>query len=164
MNNRLTKAQIIAGAKVRKTVPIEGLGDVEIRPLTDEEWSEVEMTTLKSLNVDINKGASEEEVKSEAVKNLSLDDLAAGQLEAARLIVKYGLSTDEEWTVDEVRELPAGIAHALAREVNKLTGAETTYADLVPFREKSRGNRHRSSAGNGASSGGDTKGADTPTA
>lgn len=135
MNNRLTKAQIIAGARFRKTINIEGLGEIVIRPLTDAEWAEIEMATIEPLRAQIR---DDETSVEQVVHKVNLHDLAVAQLKAARLIVRAGLSVDEEWTLEEVQALPAGIVHTLAREVNKLTGASTTYADLVPFREESR--------------------------
>ncbi len=100
MNNRLTKAQIIAGARFRKTINIEGLGEIVIRPLTDAEWAEIEMATIEPLRAQIR---DDETSVEQVVHKVNLHDLAVAQLKAARLIVRAGLSVDEEWTLEKYR-------------------------------------------------------------
>lgn len=134
----LTKNDILKSVKDSKEVEIESLdGKVLIRPLSDGEYSEIQdkifggVKATKSINPEkIAKIKDKDDPKQQTkmLKDLGIDiDIAKMQKlekESTYLACKYGLSVDEEWTVEDVGQLPPGVPKEIAEAIYKYTGVD----------------------------------------
>ncbi len=129
---KLTKADILKGVNNVKTQYFDKLGgEVEVRPLTEGEWAEIEAlrssgakikgkpTFDKSGNLDIKTMQQNLQVEIDS-KEIQLMDF-----EAKAKAVAWGLSTssDNQWTVEEVKQLrPVGVVDDIAEFIFKISG------------------------------------------
>ena len=140
----LTKKQLLQTTKDTEEVEIEALKGkfedpvVTIRPLSDSEYSEIEDKTMEGLNIsnkldkdmlDDIRNLDDEERKEKILENLGLDvnlaQLNKKDKEANYLACKYGLSTDdEEWTLEEIGQLPTGAPSEIANAIFEYTGVD----------------------------------------
>lgn len=154
----MKRSEILLGKDYRKTVEIEGLGEVEIRPLTDGEYSmiqEKQMEFIKLpekldvMNVPPDKMGAEI-MKQINFKEMDISVLTHIQKQAIYLTVSSGMVLNEEirkisdtesltaeyhLTVEEVGKMPIGIPEKIASEIMKLTEARAE--ELNNFRPKS---------------------------
>lgn len=129
---KLTKADILKGVNNVKTQYFDKLGgEVELRPLTEGEWAEIE--ALRSSGAKI-KGRStfdksgNLDIKS-MQQNLQVEidskEIQLMEFEAKAKAVAWGLSTspDNQWTVEEVKQLrPVGVLDDIAEFIFKISG------------------------------------------
>ncbi len=172
----LTKAELLQGRNNRKTVSIEALdGEVEIRPLTDGEFYEVQSIFVEAVQMNI--GLTKEDLEGKG--KLSGDALAdrmsttvdVGAFAAANhradvLAAVYGLSVDNnEWTAEEVESLPPGSAQQIAEAVYEFSGAHPDQEVMLRhFRDDGSGSRNGAASDDGDSAGDGTEPVDTGSA
>ncbi len=172
----LTKADLIAGRNNKKTVPIEALdGEVEIRPLTDGEFYEVQAIFVDAVQMNIGLTKEDFERESPLAGDALADKLsttvdvgafAAANHRADVLAAVYGLSVvDVEWTDEEVESLPPGSAQEIAEAVYELSGAHPDQEVMLRhFRGDRSGSRDSSAADDGSAAGDGTELVDTGSA
>ena len=145
----LNKEQLLQTAKDSKEVEIEGIeGKVKIRPLRDHENGEIQSLVMDSFNFSGNLGqdkisklkdAKDKKQQQKVLNDLGIDvdlkKLNKLDQKSNYLACKYGLSVDEEWTLEEVGQLPTGAPKKIADAVFEYTGVdEKTMADVESFR------------------------------
>ncbi len=129
---KLTKADILKGVNNVKTQYFDKLGgEVELRPLTEGEWAEIEAirgsgakikgkpTFDKSGNLDIKSMQQNLQVEIDS------KEIQLMEFEAKAKAVAWGLSTspDNQWTVEEVKQLrPVGVIDDIAEFIFKISG------------------------------------------
>lgn len=120
----LTKADILEGKEKREKVYIEKLGgSLEIRPLTEIEWSRVQAINTRGTTLTTKVEASKDKVKAkdfDIVLDLSKSSEATS--EAERLIVSYGVSNINLTPEDVDKLSPAGTAEEIANHILRITG------------------------------------------
>jgi len=132
MDELLTKARLLEGVERTEQVEIPRLnGKVEIRPLTEAQWTEVRAIMVKDTTVTMSRRGSQIDAAI-AQRNDSASDL---------LICRYGLV--EEWTDKEFNRLPAGTLAEVSEKIQELSGvskkpknAEALKAAMAGFREE----------------------------
>ena len=144
----LTKVDLLKGTKKTKKVMIEELGgEIEIRPLNEEQWAEidakkVEMFEIEEMKPVMTKDAKGKEVydvkktsegirlKSDLVKSKKIE------FQVNLLICKYGLIMDI--TEEELRQIsPPGIVKRIAEEVLKISKVtQEELEELESFRKE----------------------------
>ena len=144
----LTKKDILSTARdVEESNPIEALGGetVKIRRLRDSEFNEIQRETLKGINFNNStlssndfskmKGLSKEEEKRFLQKmgvDIDIEELTKREQNANYLACAYGLSCEgEEWTVEEIGDLPKGAPKEIADEVFRITKVDLLDSDEV---------------------------------
>ena len=134
----LTKQDILKSVEDSTEVEIESLGGkVLIRPLRDAEYSEIQDKILGGIkatkSIDTSKlqkvkDADSDKAKAEMLQNLGLDiDVSKIQKlekESTYLACKYGLSVDEEWTMEDVGKLPPGVPKEISEAIFEYTGVD----------------------------------------
>lgn len=129
---KLTKADILKGVNNVRTQYFDKLGgEVELRPLTEGEWAEIEAlrssgtkikgkpTFDKSGNLDIKSMQQNLQVEIDS------KEIQLMEFEAKAKAVARGLSTspDNQWTVEEVKQLrPVGVVDDIAQFIFKISG------------------------------------------
>lgn len=148
----ILKKDIIQGKELVETIRIDALEqDVDLRPLTDGEYNEVEAIRkdLGKIRVKLNKVDKsldpevQEEMKRKALEdqdvNMDLGLVAKKGYEANARAAAYGLSNSGfKWTVDEVKKLKAGAVPEIARAVYKISHLdvpETLEKEIDSFRK-----------------------------
>jgi hypothetical protein len=143
---RKTKAEILQGVHRTQTVPVEEYGiEMIIRPLRESEASEVDALELEGIDFDFNdmfsgkkqfQHMSEKEIKN----NMSMDDMkmdmdlkkiTEAESKANRHIVAYSLSVQEEWTVDEAKQLDKIIFNKVLEAAKELSGLSSQAQDMI---------------------------------
>lgn len=134
----LTKKDLLTTAKDSKVVEIDRLGgkEVRIRPLNDGEYSEIQnmvtsaMKITKSLSADKLMKAKntddlkeQHEVLNDLGINIDFEKMKDIERKSNYLTCKYGLSVgDEEWTEEEVAQLPTGVPSEISDKIMEYTG------------------------------------------
>lgn len=128
---KLTKADILKGTNNIRTQYFDKLGgEVELRPLTEGEWAEIEALrssgakikgkpTFKNGNLDIKSMQQNLQVEIDS------KEIQLMEFEAKAKAVAWGLSTspDNQWTVEEVKQLrPVGVVDDIAEFIFKISG------------------------------------------
>jgi hypothetical protein len=129
---KLTKADILKGVNNVKTQYFDKLGgEVDVRPLTEGEWAEIEALRSngakikgrpifnKSGNLDIKSMQQNLQVE------IDFEGIQLMEFEAKAKAVAWGLSTspDTQWTVEEVKQLrPVGVVDDIAEFIFKISG------------------------------------------
>lgn len=129
---KLTKADILKGSNQVRTKYFEKLGgELDVRPLTEGEWAEIEAlrssgakikgkpTFDKSGNLDIKSMQQNLQVEIDS------KEIQLMEFEAKAKAVAWGLSTssDNQWTVEEVKQLrPVGVVDDIAGFIFKISG------------------------------------------
>ena len=169
----LSKAELLKGKAAVRTVPIATLeGEVAIRSLTDGEFHDIQQLFVEavSMKLDIKpeemKGgelaADEEKLASRVNTTIDVGQFARADYESSLMAAAFGLSVNgEEWTQEEVMQLPPGSAELIADEVYDLSGARPEQeAVLRRFRSKQAGAVDDQVADDGGPVGSDTDGSD----
>ncbi len=166
----LTKAELLKGKTARRTVPIPALkGEVEIRPLTDGEFHDIQQKFVEavSMRLDITPEDLEGELGVDTPKlasklNTEIDvaQFAQADYESSLMAAANGLSIgDVKWSMEEVALLAPGAAEQIADEVYDLSGARPEQEVVLRhFRPDGTGTKSRQVAHDGGSPGSDTDG------
>lgn len=138
----LTKEIILKGRDKKVRIYIEGLGgEIEIRPLTEEAWSEIEAASMGKSEIisgavfdkdgNIDKKATAQSVKMK----FSTEQLAMGHFLQNVIALKYGLV--EEWTEEEIKSIsPPGIIDKIAEEIYKISNITKDQLKDIDFFRK----------------------------
>ncbi len=168
----LTKAELLQGSTARRTTFIEALdGEVEIRPLTDGEFHDIQQKFVEavSFKLDITPEDLEAESgpnKAKLAKSLNTEinvaQFAQADYETSLMAAAAGLSMNGvEWSIAEVAQLPPGAPEQISDEVYDLSGARPEQeAVLRNFRGNEGGTVAREVAHDGGTPGADTDGTD----
>lgn len=144
----LTKNDLLKGTKLTKKVTIKELGgEIEIRPLNEEQWAEidakkVEMFEIEEMQPVMTKDKEGKEVydaqktrenirlKSDLVKSKKIE------FQVNILICKYGLIMDI--TEEELKQIsPPGIIKKIAEEILKISKvSQEELEELESFRKE----------------------------
>ncbi len=141
---KLTKADILKGVDQVKTLYLESMGgEVDVRPLTEGEWAEIEATRGSGAKIkgspkfDKNGNFDIRGMQQDLQVVIDSKEMQELEFEAKAKAVAYGLSTEGEvWTVDEVRQLrPVGVVNEIAEFVFEISGVtEETSQEARSFR------------------------------
>ena len=166
----LTKAELLQGKTARRTVLIKALdGEVVIRPLTDGEFHSIQQKFVQAvtMKLDISPEDLDTELGSDVPKlasklNTEIDvaEFAQADYESSLMAAAFGLTVgEEEWSMEEVEQLPPGAAEQIADEVYDLSGARPEQEVVLRhFRDDGVGTKSRQVAHDGSSAGSDTDG------
>lgn len=138
----ITKEELLKGTNKTEVVNIKGLGEIEIRPLNEEQWAGIEGKSGNVLKARL------EPVKNEkgeidwkkSQENIQMDfdtELAARmEFEQNILACKYGLVMNI--TEEELRHIsPPGIVKKIATEIFRISSvSEEQLEELKSFRAK----------------------------
>lgn len=116
--------QVRNGTRHRETVELPTIGgEALVRPLSNPEASEVRRAQTRGITTRAVAGQGGREDVSMDME-IDLGEMAAGQAEAERVAARYGLSTDETWSEDDLSTLPDQDVAAIGRAVMALSGIE----------------------------------------
>jgi hypothetical protein len=135
MNTILTKAQLLQGKDYREQVEIPALGGVvEIRPLTQAEFSQVEILRTKGIKVLGKTGSREPQVQ------VDVAETKAREIESDCYAVSVALITGAPWTTEEVGNIsPAGVVKEIVKEIYRISGVTPEGAEIANrFRQDER--------------------------
>jgi len=130
MENKISiKERILKGKEYVKKISIKELGgEIEIRPLTEEQWAAINARAMKSAKTEFTpvfdkKGEVDKEKTKDTIKfNLDLELLQKGDFEKNILTCTYGI-VEEGLTEQELRQIsPPGIIEKIANEILKISG------------------------------------------
>jgi hypothetical protein len=130
MENKISiKERILKGKEYTKKILIKELGgEIEIRPLTEEQWAIISARAMKSAKTEFTpvfnkKGEVDKEKTKDTIKfNLDLELLQKGDFEKNILTCTYGI-VEEGLTEQELRQIsPPGVIEKIAEEIFKISG------------------------------------------
>ena len=143
MENKISiKERILKGKNFIKKIMVKELGgEIEIKPLTEEQWTEISARGVKAAKTEFtpilnSKGEVDKEKTKETVKlSFDLETLRRGDFEKDILACKYGI-IEEGLTEEELRKLsPPGIIEKIANEIYRVSGiGEEQLKELQFFR------------------------------
>lgn len=127
MSAILTKAQILQGKEYREQIEVPSLGGIlEIRPLTQAEYSQVEILRAKGVKVAGKAGSKEPQVV------VDVAETKARELESDCYAVSVGLITGAPWTPEEIGDIsPAGAVKEIVKQIYRISGVTPEGADLA---------------------------------
>ena len=132
----LTKATILNGIDNPVKVEIEALqGEIWLRPLSSAEVNEVlniEAEGLGTFNASNIRGQTSTDGK------MNLAKMQEKQNEAHYIAIHKSINNDknnDEWTIDELQQLPSDAIKEMYDQVMKISGAEVTTQDVKQFPE-----------------------------
>src|SRR5690554_6693138 len=144
---KLTKADILKGVNNVRTQYFDKLGgEIDVRPLTEGEWAEIE--ALRSSGAKIKGKPAFDKSGNLNIKsmqqNLQVEidskEIQLMEFEAKAKAVAWGLSTspDNQWTVEEVKQLrPVGVIDDIAEFIFKISGVtEESVEEARNFRKE----------------------------
>jgi len=134
------KDRILKGKDYVKKINIKELGgEIQIRPLTEGEWTEISSRAVKSAKTEFtpifNKaGEVDREKTKESVKfNFDVETLQKADFEKNILTCKYGIK-EEGLTEEDLRQLsPPGIIEKIANEIFKISGIQEEELKALQF-------------------------------
>ena len=134
------KDRILKGKDFVKKINIKELGgDIQIRPLTEGEWTEISSRSVKSAKTEFTpifnkEGVIDREKTKESIKfNFDVETLQKGDFEKNILTCKYGIK-EEGLTEEDLRQLsPPGIIKKIADEIYKISGIEEEELKALQF-------------------------------
>lgn len=145
MENKISiKERILKGKDFIKKITIKELGgEIEIKPLTEEQWTEISARAVRAAKTEFTpvlnaKGEVDKEKTKDSVKlSFDLEKLQRGDFEKNIMTCKYGI-VEEGLTEEELRKLsPPGIIEIIANEIYKISGiGEDQLKELQFFRQK----------------------------
>lgn len=119
----LTKAQILAGRNYTEQFFVEELqGEVTIRPLTDGEYTRLQLELLSSVNLPEGVNPAEIDLSTFDFSKLKVASLVEAQHKMEWQIVAWCLVDEEPWTLEEVQKLPPGVPSKIAKKVLEISG------------------------------------------
>lgn len=132
----LTKATILNGIDNPQKVKIETLkGELWLRPLSSAEVNEImniEAQGMGTISASALKGQTTADTK------MNLAKMQEKQNEARYIAIHKSINNpknNDEWTIDELQQLPADAVIEIYDQVMKISGAEVTTADVKNFPE-----------------------------
>lgn len=147
MNKLITKEDLLKGTRETKKVYIAELGgEIEIRPLNEEQWVEIEAKRGKIFDIDItpvmkkDKNGNEvydpEKTKETMKMKSDMGKTKFIEFEMDLLTCKYGMVMDI--TEEELRKIsPPGIVSRIAEEVMNISKvSKEELKELESFRKK----------------------------
>lgn len=134
------KDRILKGKDFIKKINIKELGgEIQIRPLTEGEWTEISSRAVKSAKTEFtpifNKtGEVDKEKTKESIKfAFDVETLQKGDFEKNILACKYGI-VEEGLTEEDLRQLsPPGIIKKIADEIYKISGIQEEELKALQF-------------------------------
>lgn len=140
MNKLLTKDDILKGTDKTYKILIPGLdGELELKPLNEEQWSEIESKIGVDIDFDIvydkNGKPDMEKTKKNFKLKLDVEQIQKMEFEQNLLACRYGMVL--EITEQELRKIsPPGTIQKIAKEVYKISKvSEAQLNELKMFRE-----------------------------
>jgi|LSQX01.1.fsa_nt_gb hypothetical protein len=142
----LTRDDILRGSKKTKTITIKELGgDIEIRPLNEGQWAEIDAKKVEMFKIDIEpvmkqvdgqKVYDNEKTRDNIKITSDLSKSKNIEFETNLLICKYGMIL--EFTIDELKQIsPPGVIKKIADEILKLSQInEEELQELKSFRKQ----------------------------
>ncbi len=142
----LTRDDILRGSKKTKTITIKELGgDIEIRPLNEGQWAEIDAKKVEMFKIDIEpvmkqvdgqKVYDNEKTRDNIKITSDLSKSKNIEFETNLLICKYGMVL--EFTIDELKQIsPPGVIKKIADEILKLSQvSEEELQELKSFRKQ----------------------------
>ena len=130
MENKISiKERVLKGKEYTKKIMIKELGgEIEIRPLTEEQWATIGARAMKSAKTEFTpvfdkRGEVDKEKTKDTIKfNLDIELLQKGDFEKNILTCMYGI-VEEGLTEQELRQVsPPGIIEKIANEIYKISG------------------------------------------
>ena len=141
MSRLLTKEEILKGTNKKGNVFIKELGgDIEIRPLNEEQWAEIEAKIGVNIDLNIAYGKDGKPDKKQTEKNMKMnmdiEKLQKMEFEKRLLACKYGMIIPI--TEEELRKIsPPGIIGKIANAVFKISNvSEEQLKELKMFRNE----------------------------
>ncbi|MFA5557938.1 MAG: hypothetical protein WDA59_00555 [Methanofastidiosum sp.] len=144
MENKISiKEQVLKGKNYTKKIFIKEFGgEIEIRPLTEEEWTVISARAISATKIDftpkMNKnGEIDKEKTIETIKyNFDLELLQKADFEKNILTCKYGI-VEEGLTEQELRQIsPPGVIEKIANEIYKISGVGEEQLKALQFFRK----------------------------
>ena len=139
MSKMLTKEDILRGTSKTQKVTIPQLGgEIEIRQLNEEQWSEIEskigMDVDFKVAYDKDGKPDMEETKKNFKLKMDVEQMQKMEFEQNLLACRYGMVI--EITEQELRKMsPPGVIQKIAREVYKISNvSEAQLNELKMFR------------------------------
>jgi len=132
----LTKTQILQGIDNPQKIKIEALnGELWLRPLSSAEVNEVLQIEAEGMGTF---NASNVRGQTSADGKMNLAKLQEKQNEAKYLAIHKSINNPkgDEWTLEEIQQLPADAITEIYDQVMKISGAEVTTADVKKFPEE----------------------------
>ena len=132
----LSKADILLGIDNPVKVKIENLnGELWLRPLSSAEVNEILQIEAEGLGTF--KAISNRQGQTSTDGKMNLAKMQEKQNEARYIAIHKSINNDkgEEWTIDELKRLPADAVAELYDQVMKISGAEVTTTDVERFPE-----------------------------
>lgn len=137
------KERILKGKDFIKKVSIKELGgEINIRPLTEGEWTEISSRAVKTAKTEFtpifNKaGEIDKEKTKESIKfAFDVETLQKGDFEKNIMACKYGI-VEEGLTEEDLKQLsPPGIINKIANEIYKISGIEEEELKALQFFRK----------------------------
>lgn len=132
----LTKSQILQGIDNPQKIMIESLGgEIWLRPLSSAEVNEIlqiEAEGMGTFNASNIRGQTTTDGK------MNLAKMQEKQNEARYLAIHKSINNDknsDEWTIEELQQLPSDSITEIYDQVMKISGAEVTTGDVKQFPE-----------------------------
>ena len=134
------KERILKGKDYVKKIIIKELGgEINIKPLTEEQWTEISSRAVKSAKTEFtpifNKtGEVDKEKTKESIKfAFDVETLQKGDFEKNVMACKYGI-VEEGLTEEDLRKLsPPGIIKKIADEIYKISGIQEEELKALQF-------------------------------
>jgi len=134
------KDRILKGKDFIKKINIKELGgEIQIRPLTEGEWTEISAMAVKSAKTEFTPifdkaGEVDKDKTKQSIKfNFDIETLQRGDFEKNILACKYGI-VEEGLTEEELRQLsPPGIIKKIADEIYKISGIQEEELKALQF-------------------------------
>lgn len=121
----LTKTMILQGVKYTETIFIEELsGEVKIRALSDGEFTRIEadyITELGKLGISYDDLQGLQEAKAESIDLDKSGGMSLVTRQRQWAICALALSVDEQWTVEDVQQLPGPAIDKIAERAETIS-------------------------------------------
>lgn len=137
----LTKAQVLQGIKYTENFYVEELnGEVKIRALSDGELATIEanyITELGKLGISYDDLQGMQEAKAEAIGLDKSGGMSLATRKRQWEICAKALSVDEQWTVEDVQQLPGPAIDKIAARAEEISKGRPD--QIKNFREQPGG-------------------------
>ena len=138
----ITKDAILKGKDKKVKIFIKELGgEIEIRPLTEEAWAEIQATGFAKSEIvsepvfDKDGNVDRKETAKNVQMKFDIEQLTKSNFMQNVLALKYGLV--EEWTEEEIKSIsPPGIIDKIAKEIYKISEISDEELEDINFFRK----------------------------
>ena len=132
----LTKDKILQGIDTPKKCKIESMnGELWLRPLSSAEVNEILNIEAKGFGTF---DASNNRGQTMANAKMNLAKVQESQAEAKYIAIHKSINNtrnNEEWEIDELKQLPHTAINEIYEKVMDLSGVDTTVGDVKQFPE-----------------------------